>query len=468
MAGGLMQLVAVGVQDLYLSTNPQMSLFKVVYHRHTNFSIESIRQTFEGEVDFGKSVTVRIGRDGDLLHRIMIELDIPAITSTNGNTISWVNALGHVIIERVDLYIGELLVDRHYGEWFEIWSELSLDESKRNGYNNMISKYESFTSVTGPLKLLIPLQFWFCRNIGLSLPLVALQYHEVKLVIKLREFSQLWTFGPNNNYTASQSGTTVTSTAGPEFDDTDVSKIIYWTDGTSDTITGIVGGNTRQVTVATSGAKSSQVTYTKPDDVPALTPSITDARIYTDFIYLESFERKQFAQNGHEYLIEQLQFDSNTTYQSNQTFLRVPIPFNLPVKQMIWVSQLQRYTEDRMHYNFSDTMDPIATTDDPIEKAVIHFNGQERFEERIAEYFRLAQPYYHSTRCPSTHIYSYNFAVAPEKHQPSGSANFSLLNTVDLRLTYKSTVGDSNVRVYAINYNVLKIKSGMGGLLYAD
>lgn len=463
-----MQLVAVGVQDLYLSTNPQMSLFKVVYHRHTNFSVESIRQTFEGEVDFGKSVTVRIGRDGDLLHRIMIELDIPAITSTNGNTISWVNALGHVIIERADLYIGELLVDRHYGEWFEIWSELSLDQSKRNGYNNMISKYESFTSVTGPLKLLIPLQFWFCRNIGLSLPLVALQYHEVKLVIKLREFAQLWTFGPNNNYTASQSGTTVTTTAGPEFDDTDVTKIFYWADGTSDTIGALVSGNTRQATVSTSGAKSSQVGYTKPDDVPASTPSITDARIYTDFIFLESFERKRFAQNSHEYLIEQVQFDSNTTYQSNQTFLRVPIPFNLPVKQMIWVSQLQRYTEDRMYYNFSDTMDPLATPDDPIEKAVIHFNGQERFEERIGEYFRLAQPYYHSTRCPSSHIYSYNFAVAPEKHQPSGSANFSLLNTVDLRLTYKSTVGDSSVRVYALSYNVLKIKSGMGGLLYAD
>lgn len=468
MAGGLMQLVAVGVQDLYISTNPQMSYFKVVYHRHTNFSVESVRQTFEGNVDFGKSVTVKIGREGDLLHRIMIELDIPAITSTNGNTISWVNALGHAIIERVDLYIGELLVDRHYGEWLEIWSELALDQSKRNGYNNMISKYESFTSVAGPVKIQIPLQFWFCRNIGLSLPLVALQYHDVKLVIKLRPFSELWTFGPNNNYTASQSGTTLTTTAGPEFDDTDVGKIVYWADGTTDTISALVSGQTRQVTMSSSGSKSSQVMYTKPDDTPASTPSITDARIYADFVYLESEERKKFATETHEYLIEQLQHDPSTTYQTNQTFLKVPIPFNLPIKQMVWVSQLQRYVEDRMYFNFSDTMDPLATADDPIEKAVIYFNGQERFEERIAEHFRLTQPYYHSTRCPSSHIYSYNFAIAPEKHQPSGSANFSLLNTVDLRLTYKSTVTDSDLRVYAINYNVLKIESGMGGLLYAD
>jgi hypothetical protein len=468
MAGGLMQLVAVGVQDLYLSTNPQMSFFKVVYHRHTNFSMESVRQTFEGNVDFGKSVSVKIGREGDLLHHIMIELDIPAITPTNNNTISWVNALGHVIIERADFYIGELLVDRHYGEWLEIWSELTLDQSKRNGYNNMISKYESFTSVRGPIKLLIPLQFWFCRNIGLALPLVALQYHDIKLVIKLRPFSDLWTFGPNNNYVASQSGTTLITTSGPEFDDTDVGKIVYWADGTSDTINALVSGQSRHVVMTTNQTKNSQIIYTKPDDVPAFTPSITDARIYADFIYLESEERKKFAKNTHEYLIEQVQFDSDTTYQSNQTFLKVPIPFNLPIKQLVWVSQLQRYIEDKMYYNFSDTMDPLATEDDPIEKAVILFNGQERFEERISEYFRLAQPYYHSTRCPSSHIYTYNFAVAPEKHQPSGSANFSLLNTVDLRLTYKSTVGNSNVRVYGLNYNILKIQNGMGGILYAN
>ena len=475
MTGGLLQLVAIGVQDLYLTGNPQVSLFKVIYRRHTNFSMEAVRQSFDGPADFGKSVTARISRDGDLLGRIVLEIDLPKIESQNGATISWVNSVGHAMIERVELYIGELLIDRHYGEWLEIWSELALDASKRDGYNNMVSKYESFTSITGPQTIFIPLQFWFCRNQGLALPLIALQYHEVKVIIKFRNFNELWTFGPNNNYTASKTGNIVTKTAGIPFNESDVGKIIYWEDGTTDVIThqgefnGVEYVNLlTKVTTASSGDKSSQIIYTKPDDRPVRTYSMLDARIYADFIYLDTFERRFFARNKHEYLIEQLQFDSDTNYQKGQRFLKVPVDFNLPMKELVWVSQLQRYTEDNNLFNFSNTMDTYAIPKDPIERAVILFNGTERFEERVGGYFRLVQPYSHHTRCPTAYIYVYSFSLAPEKHQPSGTANFSMLNTIDLRLTYDLNIGNSNVRVYGVNYNVLKIDSGMGGLLFAD
>ncbi len=466
MAGGLLQLVAIGVQDLFITGNPQISLFKVVYKRHTNFSMESSRQTFDGQANFGQFITCKLSRDGDLLHRIFLEVDLPKLESQNGNTISWVNAIGHALIEQVDLYIGENLIDTHYGEWLEIWSELALDSSKRNGYNNMISKYESFTSVSGGLTLFIPLQFWFCRNPGLALPLIALQYHDIKIIVKFRSFNQLWTFGPNSNYTVTKSGTTVTSTYGPDFDSQDIGKIIYWEDGTTDTIVSITG--IKQVTVSSSGFKSSQRIYTKPNDQPKQTYAILDTRIYADYIYLDTFERKFFATNKHEYLIEQLQYDSDTNYQKGQRFLKVPLSFNLPMKELIWVSQLAKYTEDNDVFNFSNTNDPNAVPSDPIEKALILFNGIERFEERVAGYFRLVQPFSHHTRCPSSYIYVYSFAMAPEKHQPSGTANFSMLNTVDLRLTYEVTIPDSNVRVYGVNYNVLRIQSGMAGLLYAD
>jgi hypothetical protein len=466
MAGGLLQLVAIGVQDLFITGNPQISLFKVVYKRHTNFSMESSRQTFDGQSNFGQSITCKLSRDGDLLHRIFLEVDLPKIESQNGTTISWVNAIGHALIEQVDLYIGENIIDTHYGEWLEIWSELALDSSKRNGYNNMISKYESFTSVSGGLTLFIPLQFWFCRNPGLALPLIALQYHDIKIIVKFRSFDQLWTFGPNSNYTVTKTANTVTSTYGPDFDSTDIGKIIYWEDGTTDTIVSVTG--IKQVTVSTSGFKSSQRIYTKPNDRPKQTYSILETRIYADYIYLDTFERKFFATNKHEYLIEQLQYDSDTNYQKGQRFLKVPLSFNLPMKELIWVSQLAKYTEDNDLFNFSNTTDPNAVPSDPIEKAIILFNGTERFEERVAGYFRLVQPFSHHTRCPSSYIYVYSFAMAPEKHQPSGTANFSMLNTVDLRLTYDVLIPDSNVRVYGVNYNVLRIQSGMGGLLYAD
>jgi hypothetical protein len=466
MSGGLLQLVAIGVQDLYLTGNPQVSLFKIIYRRHTNFALESVRQTFDGEVDFGKSVTAKINREGDLLHKIVIEIDLPEIVSTNGNTISWVNSIGHAMIDKIELYIGESLIDRHYGEWLEIWSELALDASKRDGYNTMISKYESFTTVTGPLTVFIPLQFWFCRNPGLALPLVALQYHEIKIITKFRNFDELWTFGPNNNYTASKTGTTVTKTLGIPFNNSDVNKLIYWEDGSSDKITALISNT--QVTVNNSGTQSSQNIYIKPDDRPLKTYSMLDARIYADFIYLDTMERSFFAKNKHEYLIEQVQFDSDTNYQKGQRFLKVPLDFNLPVKEIIWVSQLARYREDNNVFNFSNTMNPSAVRSDPIEKAIILFNGTERFEERIGKYFRLVQPYHHHTRCPTSFIYVYSFAMAPEKHQPSGASNFSMLNTVDLRLTYNLAITDSNVRIYGVNYNILKIESGMGGILYSN
>jgi hypothetical protein len=469
MGGGLMELVAHGVSDLYLIGNPQTTFFKIVYRRYTNFSIESIRQTFEGDIDFGKTVVCKIGRNGDLLHRLMIEVDLPQITATNNNTISWVNSIGHAIIREVEIQIGESTIDKHYGEWLEIWSELSLDSSQKDNYYNMISKYDSFTTETGPITVFIPLQFWFCRNIGLSLPLVALQYHDVKIIVKFRNFSEMWTWGPNNNYIASKSGDIITTTSGAEFDSTDIGKLVYWEDGTYDEITGLVSGFPRKVEVNNSSTKTSQTIYTKPNDTPSQTFKISDARIYGDFIFLDQDERKKFAQSTHSYLIDQVQYSGNTSFLKGGSELNINLDFNLNVKELIWVSQLTRYIEDNDHFNFSDTVNPLATKNDPINMVKIAFNGQDRIEERKGKYFRLVQPYYHHTRGPSSHIYTYSFSIKPEdSSQPNGAANFSRIDTKEIRLTFKSGLTDSNVRVYGLNYNLLLIRSGMGSLLYSD
>lgn len=469
--GGLMQLVAFGVQDLYIIGNPQITFFKAIYHRHTNFSIESVRQPIDGEIDFGKTISAKISRDGDLLHKLMLEVDLPQITASgsvpSGSAISWVNSIGHALVEEIELYIGELLVDKQYGEWLEIWSELATDSSKRDGYNNMVSKYESHTTVTGPITVFIPLQFWFCRNVGLALPLVSLQYHDVRVRIKLRSFDTMWTWGPNDHFTVSKSGTTVTATSSaPEFTSDDVGKVLYWNDGTSDTITAYTNATT--VTVSGSGTKSSQRGYTKPANSVSQTYSINDARFFADFIYLDTFERKQFALKPHDYLIEQIQFSDGNSYVSGQNTLNIKLDFNLPIKEICWVSQLDRYAEAYEYFNYSDTVDPLAIQGDPITDAVIYFNGVERFEQRKAKYFRLVQPYYHHTRAPTSHIYVYSFAVNPEKYQPSGTANFSQIDTVDLRLTFKTTLPATSVRVYGVSYNILRVENGMGGLIFAD
>jgi hypothetical protein len=465
MGGGLMELIARGVQDIFLIGNPQITFFKAVYRRHTNFAVQPILQTIDGTTDFGKKVTCKISRSGDLLSQLWLELDMPLLTAVSGSPISWVNSLGHALIEYVEIQIGGQTIDKQYGEWMEIWSELAMPESYQNGYGNMVSKYDSFTTVTGPITLYIPFQFWFCRDIGLALPLISLQYHEVEVLIKFREFDHLWTFGPNSYYTASKSGTIVTVTSGPEFTSADVGKKLFWEDGTIDIISELVDDNPRQVVTELSSTMGSQSLYAKYNDLPKGVYNISAARLYADYIYLDSYERKKFAMNRHEYLIEQLQFNGNVNYLEGQSSRNIDLDqFNLPVKELIWVCQIDKYLESNDLFNYSDTVDPLQIKTDPVSSASILFNGQDRVDERKGGYFRMVQPYQKHTRVPKSHIYVYSFALKPEQHQPTGSANFSKIDNKDLRLNFKTALPNANVRVYAVNYNVLRIINGMAGV----
>lgn len=465
MGGGLMELIARGVQDIFLIGNPQITFFKAIYRRHTNFAMQPILQTIDGSIDFNKKVEAKISRSGDLLSAMFLEVDLPKLVATNGSPISWINAIGHALIEYVEIEIGGQSIDKHYGEWLEIWSELTLDESYQNGYGNMISKYDSFTTVSGPLTLAIPFQFWFCRNVGLALPLIALQYHEIKVIIKFRKFSELWSFGPNDYYTASKTDTTITTTYGPEFTSVDVGKKFYWEDGTIDVITALVDDNPRQVIVSDSSSIMSQSCYSQYNDTPIQSYSITDARLYADYIFLDNYERKKFAMNRHEYLIEQVQYNDEVSYLSGQSTLTVNLDeFNLPVKELIWVCQLTKYSESNDLFNFSDTVDQLQIKSDPMNSATILFNGQERVDYRKGIFYRLIQPYQKHTRVPRSHIYVYSFAMKPEQHQPTGTANFSKIDSKEIRMVMKNGLGSALVRVYSLKYNILRIMKGMAGL----
>ena len=180
-----MQLVAMGAQDMHLTGNPQISFFKVVYRRHTNFSMESIEQSFNGTAAPGNRVTVTVNRNGDLVTNMWLEVKL----SKDSDNLD--RSIGHALIEYVELEIGGQRIDKHYGEWLEMWSELTLPAEKRIGFKEMIGRSDVDTGKIETNKLYIPLQFFFCRNPGLALPLIALQYHEVKLNIKFRAQADL-------------------------------------------------------------------------------------------------------------------------------------------------------------------------------------------------------------------------------------------------------------------------------------
>ena len=389
MGGGLMQLVAYGAQDIYLTGNPQITFFKVVYRRHTNFAMESIEQTFNGAVDFGKRVTATISRNGDLIKDMWLEV---FFTLDAAEDLRY--GYGNALVKQVEIEIGGQLIDRQYGEWLDIWSELSVPEGKRAGYDEMVGN-------TGTnAKIDVPLMFWFNRNPGLALPLIALQYHEVKINLDIAP----------------------------------VGDVDY-------------------------GAEGASVT------------ELTSLKLWVDYIYLDTDERRRFAQVSHEYLIEQLQFTGDAAISG--TSFRSELNFNHPCKELIWVCQL---TAQQRGTNGTATEPCQFTTlevpaSSPGATAILKLNGQDRFQERRMEYFRRVQGFKHHTHTARTanaqYIYLYSFALNPEEHQPSGTCNFSRIdNTV---LSFNNTPSQTGiVKVFAVNYNVLRIMSGMGGLAYSN
>lgn len=469
MTGGLLQLVATGVQDIYLIGNPQITFFKVVYQRHTNFSMESISSPGDGDLNFGNKIVFKVPRNGDLAYTMLLQVDLPQLQSTQSSgLLQWVYGIGHAMISKIEVEIGGQVVDRQYGEWMEIWSQLSTNISKKYAYDQLVYRIQNRTA--GPITVNIPLQFWFNRNIGLALPLIALQYHEVKINVYFRPLDQLYTFGPNYYFVGSKTGNTVSITSNnPEFKFSDIGNLLYWPDGSIDTITGYT--NTLTVTVATSGTQASGTSFymgTSDTLLAGQNYKIVDARLFTDFIYLDTYERKKFAQMRHSYLIEQIQYNEAESYTFGQINKKFTLNYNLPVKALYWIAQLDDVALTNNWYNFSNTVNPLLTQGDPIVTAQLFLNGTERFEERSASYFRLVQPLNYHTTTPDTFIYMYSFALKPEELQPSGQCNMSKIDIVDLNVSFPQLEGNSQFRCYAINYNVLRIFSGMAGVAFSN
>ena len=414
MGGGLMQLVAYGAQDIYLTGNPQITFFKVVYRRHTNFSMEAIDQTINGTVNYGASVTATISRNGDLVHKMYIE-HLPETASSGDTDISYCANYGSTLLKSAELEIGGQKIDKHFGHWMEVWTELTSPnptgavatqvvttaQGKRTG-GTLEQSVTAMGGVNGSADtggdgrgaglMHIPLYFWFCRNPGLALPLIALQYHEVKVKLELESAGNL-----------NGSGALIGS-------------------------------------------------------------SLNEFKLFVDYIYLDTDERRRFAQVSHEYLIEQVQHQQSTAAQT------IELNFNHPVKELIFSGVGTTSSTSASLSTPQALMAATATT-----TAQLKLNGHDRFSARDLRYFTRRQVLDHHSGfggvslggagTPADSIGVYSFALKPEEHQPSGTCNFSRIDNAQLVFSAATAV---NLNIYAVNYNVLRIMSGMGGLAYSN
>jgi hypothetical protein len=520
--------------------------------------MESIEQTFNGTGDFGRKVQCPVVRNGDLITKTYLRVVVPAGDSTNasgsytGAKWAWVTSLGHALIDNVTLEIGGTQIDKHWGEWLTVWNELSRKIGQDRGFNTMIGNTDSLTVLnqTHPeTTLWVPMRFFFCKFDGLALPLIALQYHEVRM----------------------------------NFEFTPVEDLVVLEQGSSRTGRGLA---------------------------TALNLAMVDCSLYVDYVYLDSEERKRFAQASHEYLIEALQFPGTESVTGTNSRFRLNL--NHPCKYMVWVSKLGRYingnaflayhptnidsvrleatkryvlkyatvsngsvtvdaygkilpaagnssyatvfntiqavaisvgagniavadvdnitilgqllpvdvishtvatlplsftfdngvasgtlaaptvatdgdgaaTKDVLVYQWDNFGNQLDGSENSTQTALLQLNGQDRFSQREGQYFNYVQPWQHFSNTPSDGVNVYSFALNPEEHQPSGTCNFSRIDNATLNLTYGRVnsitgaqetgyqtgyLGDNTqFSIYAVNYNVLRVMSGMAGLAYSN
>ncbi len=406
----------MGKQDVFLTGNPQISFYKMVYRRYTNFSVESCRMYFDGTPNFGQRITCLIPRFGDLLGTIFLDITLPTLTlATNNSPVSYVNSPGHALIEEITFEIGEQEIDKQTGEFMEIWTQLTTPAGQLDALNNMISRGNTYTApqLFGPVNLIIPLQFWFCRNPGNYLPLLALQYHPLRINIKLRGLQDM-------AYTGNPDVACAPGVVNPA--------------------------------------------------------SITAMSMWGDYINLDTEERRRFVSASHEYLIDQVQYTPKIAIPAANNTVNIKMDFNHPIRELIWVVQRNEMINLHEYFNYSSLaiteVSPEPRTDN-IVTAKLQLDGQDRFERRTAPYFRLVQPYQRHTTTPVTSfIYVYSFALRPEDAQPSGSVNASRIDSFNLLFEMCDTQctnpprGNATATVYATNHNVLRIIDGFGGLLF--
>ena len=331
MGGGIIQIASYGAQDVFLTGNPQITFFKMIYRRHTNFAIETIRHSFEGTADFDKTVVCSVPRNGDLAYRMYVRVKL----SSAGRGLCDLRRL----LKSVELEIGGQRIDKQYYHWQAAWHYLTYQTYQKKSLKVM-------TETTGDSNdyYYLPLDFWFCRNPGLSLPLIALQYHEVKIRVELEESAKIYDNG------AGRSGST---------------------------------NNSICINNADSAA------------------SIESLELMIDYVFLDADERRRFSQTPHEYLIEQVQHTGIEPIEisDNKTTQSINLRYNHPVKELVWCLSTEN---GYFNQTFGGAVANTTTNNVYFDSAKLILNGQDRFKEETGDYFSIVQPFQHHTGIDAT------------------------------------------------------------------
>jgi hypothetical protein len=490
MGAGIMQLVAHSIQDSYIVDKSQITFFKSVFKHHTLFSTEAIMQKFVSTPNFGKKVSCVIAKYGDLIKGMTLVVSLPAINSQTDNNIgriAWLPQLGYRLIKSIEIEIGEQTIEKQYGEWMHIWNELT--NTKNDGMNKMIGNSGTTTLLSTnkqAMTVYVPLKFWFCKHIGLSLPITALKYQNVKVTVEFNDIDKCLLKTPTHyisvysdlvNY---EIGETIVQIVNNEthigiFEYFDIlTKRLYYKRISENPFVTFSGDDTffdptaspqnpeYLITgISTNFASMPKFNTTESSYKFNVTKQInfSDAYILVDYVYVDTDERCKILSCVSEQLIEQVNICSKQIIESTNRYVRLDIKH--PVKLLVFVAHMLSQQDE---YNY----DAGIGETNLIEKAALILNGTERVTFRSIDYYNAIQTY-EFMKDHDNGINMYSFSIYPFLFQPSGSINMSKIEQVDLQVKMNGIVNNDNkaeIRVYYIAYNVLKIINGIAQLQF--
>jgi Large eukaryotic DNA virus major capsid protein/Major capsid protein N-terminus len=467
-----MQLVAYGAQDVYLTGNPKVTFFQAVYKRHTNFAMENIQQTVNGSAASGGRVSVTVARNGDLIGEMYVQLQANSCNTFSGLSTTFAAGsqdgcwLAERAIADIELSIGGQRIDKHYQRWWRLYSELFLDDAKKANYAKMTSNPTGEAYVAGGNngatsgEVFLPLIFFFNRNAGLYLPLIALQYHEVRLDFDLsQEYTTCFKgFNVWGNYV---------------YLDTEERRRFaqkgheYLIEQVQHTGTDTILTSTSGVTGTSAGAQI-RLSYNHP--VKELIWCVTNGNSAGKTLW-------DFCSNAASSSGVYLTMNSNVALTagagSANVMSSVPIAYGTGTPLMVSGNTFTYTKTSTIASYWTEDGAPVAGREvGPLASFRLILNGQDRMKDQSGKYFNQIEPFWHHSGNPYPGVYAYSFALKPEEHQPTGTCNFSRIDNAQVDVRIKAGLAPAEagttLDMYAVNYNVLRIQSGMGGLAFSN
>ena len=518
MTGSILQLVAYGIEDIFLTNEPQISYFKVIYKRHTNFSREEIRQNFSQRPDFNSQISAVIARNGDLMEKSHLIITLPEIRRSTDNITqyAWVKSPGFSLIDTISIEINNRQICRHYGEWMCLWNEMFNPKATEISFKKMIGDIPELTNYSyskGSYKLYIPLQFWFCRTSANAIPLVSLEFSDIKINLSIKDWTDCLLTAPSHYIVCSDN---LVNFENYEYIEQNVDGIIssgifiYFDPYKKRLYYSLLTKNHFLPVPTTAVTVNNQAKYKilgksfNSYAIPAMqnsgsivinpatfkstskikTLSLSDTYLLINYIFIDDDERMRFAQSKQDYIIEQVYFTQYNEVTGPTETIKIDI--DNPCKYIVWILQQKYLYDAKDYYNYTPTYvhkrsydtyeenikinDPLYSFDNNLVKdTTILCNEKERLSYRDSKYFGLNQVYEKCENDPPAGTNLYFFTLDPTVVQHMGAYNMSKVEKIEIKMKTNSILSASNVglfRCYAETYNILRIGNGLGALLF--